>query len=367
MRNAYEIARAFTLMFFRDKLNLFFTFFFNAFLMVLLGLTVADRFNLQVTLGVADLARSPISRSVVDGLAKSQNLKVRRFADEGELVRRVTDGTLVAGIVVDRAAGAAASTAQAPGTQVRVIADPSRRMWIEMLKPGLTVAMLEADPSGRTALRTVSIRARETESRNLSYFDFIFPGVLAFSIMQIALSGGLALLRYRKNETLKRLKLTPLARHEFLLGYTASQLFVLLLQVVVYFAIAKLVFGYSIHGSVATIALATFLGSLLFIAFGLLVSTLAPSVESGSNLVRFLSFPTAFLCGVYVPLDSLPAWLARASYLYPLTPFVSTLRSSANYAAPLAANALNFAAMAGVLVVFGALVFKTFTWEEQAA
>lgn len=367
MRNAYEIARAFTLMFFKDRLNLFFTFFFNAFLMVLLGLTVGDRMSMKVTLGVADLAGSPISRSVVDGLAQSQNLKVRRFASEGELVRQVTDGTLVAGIVVDRAAGAAASTAQAPGTQVRLIADPSRRMWVEMLKPGLTVAMLQADPSGRSALRTVSIRARETESRNLGYFDFIFPGVIAFSIMQISLSGGLALLRYRKNETLKRLKVTPLARHEFLLGYTASQLFVLLLQVLVYLGIARLVFGYSIHGSLATVALATLLGSLLFISFGLLVSTLAPSVESGGNLVRFLSFPTAFLCGVYVPLDALPEHLARVSYLYPLTPFVSALRSSANYAAPLAANALNLAVMAGVLVVFATLVLRTFTWEEQAA
>ncbi|HYJ79605.1 MAG TPA: ABC transporter permease [Longimicrobiaceae bacterium] len=367
MRNAFEIARAFTLMFFRDRLNLFFTFFFNAFLMVLLGLTVADRFSMQVKLGVADRAQSAISETVIARMATSPNLKIQRFASEAELTRRVTDGTLVAGIVVDRAAGAAASTPGAPGTQVRVIADPSRKMWIEMLKPGLTVAMLEADPSGRTALQTVSIRGRETESRNLSYFDFIFPGVIAFSIMQIALSGGLALLRYRKNETLKRLKLTPLERHEFLLGYTASQLFVLLLQVLVHVGIAKAVFGYSFHGSLGAIALTTLLGSLLFIACGLLVSTLSPSVESGGNLVRFLSFPTAFLCGVYVPLDSLPERLAQLSYLYPLTPFVQTLRSSANYAAPLAANALNLAVMGGVLVVAAALVLRTFTWEEQAA
>lgn len=367
MRNAFEIARAFTLMFFKDKLNLFFSFFFNAFLMVLLGLTVADRYNLQVKLGLADNAASPISRQVVARLAKSKNMTLVTYPTEAELARHVTDGTLVAGIVIDRAAGLQAATPGHPATQVRVLADPSRRMWMEMLKPGLTVALLDADPAGKTVLESVDIVSREAPSRNLGYFDFIFPGVIAFSIMQIALGGGITLLRYRKNDALKRLKLTPLRRHEFLLGYTLSQLFLLSLELGVYVVLAVTIFGYSLNGSLATVAMATALGSLLFVAFGLLVSTLSPSVEAGANLVRFLSFPTAFLCGVYVPLESLPKHLAKLSYLYPLTPFVQTLRSTANYAAPLSANALNLAAMAGVLVVFTALVLKTFTWEEQAA
>lgn len=363
MRNSYEVARAFTLMFFRDRLNLFFTFFFNAFLMVLLGLTVADRYNLQVHVGLSDLAGSPVSRRIAAELRAEPNLKVRSFAGERELAAAVQNGDVVAGIVLDPAAAAGSAGSSA---RIRLLGDASRKMWAEMLRPGLTVTALKADPSAGPALEAVSVATQEVPGRNLRYFDFLFPGVIAFTIMQISLSGGLTLLRHRKNDALKRLKITPLSRWEFLLGYSASQLFLLTLQVLSYWLLAEVAFGYRLHGSVALVAATVVLGSLLFTSLGLLLSTLAPSMEAGGNLVRFATFPAALLCGVYVPLDTLPRYLAQISFVYPLTPFVDALRSSANHAATLSQNAANLGAMAAVLVVAAGLAVATFRWEEQA-
>lgn len=367
MHNAYEIGRAFVRMFFRDRVNLFFTFFFNAFLMILLGLTVADRFNLQVKLGVADLAQTEQSRALAERLGGESKLRLVSFPTEEALSAGVREGGLVAGIVIAEAGGAETASAAGRGTRIRLYADPSRKMWLDMLRPGLALSILEADPAAREALERVSITATETPSRNLRYIDFLFPGVIAFSIMQLALGGGLTLLRHRKNEALKRLKITPLERWEFLLGYAGSQLFVLVLQVLVYWGVTVALFGYTVEGSLLHIGAAILLGGLLFIAFGLVVSTLSPSTEAGGNLVRFLTFPAAFLCGVYVPLDALPDRLARFSWFYPLTPFVDAVRSAANYGAAPAQNAASFAMMAAALVVFSAIALKTFRWEEQAA
>jgi ABC-2 type transport system permease protein len=364
MRNALEIGRAFVLMFFRDRVNVFFTLFFNAFLMIALGLTVEDRFNVRVTVGVADLARTPVSDSLVARLAREPNLRVVRVATEDDVRRRIREGSLVAGVLFQpRGAGADA----VDGLGVTLLSDPSRRVWTRLLQPGLTIAMLESDPVGRAGVERVHVAWEAAPSRNVRYFDFIFPGVVAFAVMQVAFAGAMSLLHHRKNDALKRLKLTPLARWQFLTGYGASQLVVLAAQITLYWLLAAAFFGYRAAGPTPQIALVTVLGAFEFVGLGLLIANLAPTVEAGANLVRFLTFPAAFLCGVFVPSDALPRALSAAASAYPLTGFVSALRASANYGAPFGAVALRIGVMLAVGIVSILIAIRLFRWEEQAA
>lgn len=360
MRNTFEVGRAFVLMFFRDRLNVFFTLFFNAFLMIVLGLTVEDRFNVRVTIGVVDLAQTSLSGTLVARLVREPNLRVVPVTTVADVHRRINDGSLVAGVVLG---GHDGST----GLEVTLISDPSRQMWTRLLKPGLTVAMLEADSAGQAGLSRFPIVSEATKSRNLRYFDFIFPGVLAFAVMQVAFAGAMALLHHRKSEALKRLKLTPLGRGEFLAGYAASQLLVLAIQVGMYWALAAVFFGYRPSGSIVQIGVIILFGAFEFVCLGLVIANLSPTVESGNNLVRFLTFPAAFLCGVFVPSDTLPRALAFAASAYPLTGFVSALRASANYGVPLDAVALRIGVMIGVGALSAIVAIRSFRWEEQAA
>jgi ABC-2 type transport system permease protein len=191
--------------------------------------------------------------------------------------------------------------------------------------------------------------------------------VLAFTIMQIAFAGGLTLLQHRTSEALKRLKITPLTRGEFLLGYALSQGAIVAVQLLLFWAVAALAFGYRASGSLPQLAAVTVLGAAEFVCLGLLLGNLAPSTEAGANLVRFLTFPAAFLCGVFVPAEALPRYLAIGAAAYPLTPFAGAMRATANYAAPPGAITTQLLAMAAVLVVAAALAVRTFRWEEQSS
>ncbi len=362
MRPTLEIARAFVLMYARDRVSLFFGFFFNALLMVLLGLSIEDRYNLQVRMGLVDHVRSEHSARLANQLTSQKSLRLERPASEAELAERVRSGELLAGLILEPApAGSTAPFA------VRVLGDPGRGVWMRMLTPGLKLALLEADPAVAARSAALEIRNESIRSRNVRYFDFIFPGVLAFSVMQLGLFGGLSLLHFKAGESLKRLRLTPVTRAEFLLGYTASRLLILAAQVLLYVALATLVFRYRPGGAVWPALLVLGLSGLLFTFMGIFVGGVFASPEAGNNLVRFVNYPAAFLCGVFFPRESLPGHLAQVALVYPLTYAVDALRAIANSGAPLRALALDLGVMAALTCLSALLAIKTFRWEEEGA
>lgn len=361
MYRTFIIFKAFIRLFLKDKVNLFFTFFFNAFLMIIFGLTVEDRYNLSVDLGLVDYQKSERSIGLADYLAMQPNANIVRFESEKELKDSIENGSLVAGVVLQPGSDSSSSLS------VNIIGDPSRKMWLEFLEPGLRLATLESNKDLKPELEKTKITTEYVESKNLTYFDFIFPGLLAFALMQTGLAGGLTLLSQRCNESLKRLKITPLKKSEFLLGYTLSYGIILVLQTLLYVLLAVLIFNYSFSGSIVNISLITILTGFIFLILGILLSNWAKSVEVGGNFNRFFTFPAAFLCGVFVPLNSLPEYLQKFAQIHPLTHLVEILRGIANYSEPIATHYTAILVLTALTVLFGALAVFLFKWEEQAA
>lgn len=366
MRPTLEIARAFVVMYFRDRVSVFFGFFFNALLMVLLGLSIEDRYNLQVRMGLLDHVNTPATARLARQLEEQKSLRVKRPASESELIDRIRSGELLAGIVLEPAAAPAAGQPAQPFA-VRVLGDPGRGVWMRMMTPGLKLALLEADEQVAERAAALVVRSENIQSRNVRYFDFIFPGVLAFSVMQLGLFGGLSLLHFKAGESLKRLRLTPVSRAQFLLGYTASRFVILAAQVALYVALALLLFRYRPAGPAWEALLVLGLAGLLFTFMGILVGGVFLSPEAGNNLVRFINYPAAFLCGVFFPRESLPGHLSSVALAYPLTYVVEALRAVANTGAPLRALTLDLAVILAMLAGFGVLAIKTFRWEEERA
>jgi ABC-2 type transport system permease protein len=185
--------------------------------------------------------------------------------------------------------------------------------------------------------------------------------------MGLSFTGALSLLFFRKADVLKRLKITPLKKYEFLAGFISSYLLLLLLQVLLYIFIAWLVFGYSFSGNYLQIALLITGCGLLFLVLGIVIANLVPSVDAGNNLIRFLNFPASFLCGIFLPIDSLPRVLQYFSVAHPLTYFARAIRNAVNYSASFQENLSNYLILAAILIVCTVVSLTTFNWEEQAA
>jgi len=79
---------------------------------------------------------------------------------------------------------------------------------------------------------------------------------------------------------------------------------------------------------------------------GLFVAVSVSEVFEAQTFSNFLRFPMVFLCGLFIPLSSLPGWLRPLSYTLPVTYGVDALRDGLGGAAYIPLW-LDFTALAG--------------------
>jgi ABC-2 type transport system permease protein len=367
MRRIIEIARVFMLIFVRDRVTLFFTFFFNAFLMILFGLTINDKYNLSFDIGVVDNVQNQTSIKIVSYLEKQPNMKLKRFEYDSALYREISNGKLVAGIVVNPKDVITPTSSSIEQLNVEILGDQSRNMWLKFLIPGIKLALTESNEKIKSLLGSTEISTRYLESRNLRYFDFVFPGLLIFSIMQIGLTGGLTLLGLRHDESIKRLKITPLKKYEFLLGYGLSYVMILFVQIAMFVVLGLFIFNYSFSGNLFLLIILIILSSVIFISLGILLSNWASTPEAGDNFNRLFSLPAGFLCGVYFPQDTLPTFVQNLTLIHPLTHVVSVFRGVANNSDNISTHTFSVIIIIFLLFLLSILSVVFFRWEEKTS
>ncbi len=216
-----------------------------------------------------------------------------------------------------------------------------------------------------SAPESTCIPQRQTlEGRPLRYVDWVLPGVLAMNILFSSLWGvGWVIVRYRKNQVLRRLKATPLNPAEFLVAQVLSRLLVVLVVNAVVYVIADALLDVPRQGSYWVLLLVYMAGSLCLISLGLLVATRLHNEELADGLLNLISWPMLLFSGVWFSLEGanpLVHWFAR---LLPMTYLVDTARAVMLDGAGLAEIGWPLLILLTFAVVFLTLAARLFRWE----
>ncbi len=195
---------------------------------------------------------------------------------------------------------------------------------------------------------------------------FVRVGLPVLAAVLIALSGVLSLVTiisiYREGGILKRLRATPLRPQTIL---TAHVLVKLALTVV---SMALMVLAgkryYPIHVSVPIFgfAMALLISTWSILSIGFLIASIVPTARFAQPIGAAILYPMLALCGLFVPLESLPPALHAVARLLPLTYAVSLLEGIWKGEA-WSAHIGDIAALAVVFAICTALSAKVFRWE----
>jgi ABC-type multidrug transport system permease subunit len=201
---------------------------------------------------------------------------------------------------------------------------------------------------------------REPGSR---YIDFLIPGLLGMNLMGSAIWGlGFAIVDARRKKLMKRLIVTPMPRHYYLLSFVLSRLTLLVAEVGVLLGFGVLAFGVPVRGSWLALAGLCVLGSLSFSALGLLIASRAQTVEAASGLMNVTMMPMWILSGVFFSAQRFPDVVQPLIKALPLTAVIDALRANMLQGANLAQVAPEIGVLAAWLVVCFALALKLFRW-----
>jgi ABC-2 type transport system permease protein len=188
---------------------------------------------------------------------------------------------------------------------------------------------------------------------NLSYFDFMAPGLMAMTVMMSVMTGLPAAISHEKEVgTLDGMMVAPINRLVIILGKTFAQTVRGLLQGTLILVLAVFLFGVTIRGSILLIFALLILGVFSFVGLGVVITSFAKDQETAGMVMMTLMFPMMFLSGVFFPVQQMPWFMQNISRMLPLTYASTALRKVMVLGADISAITTELT----VLIVFGVVM-----------
>jgi ABC-2 type transport system permease protein len=172
----------------------------------------------------------------------------------------------------------------------------------------------------------LSTLARRGMPPGVDFKTFIYPGVLAMSVLFTAVFSAGSIVWDREFGFLREMLVAPVSRASLVVGKCLGGTTIATFQGLVFLALA----GFA-HVPYDPALLATLVGELLLLsftltAFGLMMAARIKQFQSFMALTQMLVMPLFFLSGALYPLNGLPAWLSVLTRIDPLTYIVGPMR-----------------------------------------
>jgi ABC-2 type transport system permease protein len=174
----------------------------------------------------------------------------------------------------------------------------------------------------------VFTRLHVIPTSNLPYISFIAPGILAQSVLFIAIFYGIAVIWERDLGILHKFLVSPTPRQALVLGKALSAGVRALSQVVIIYVLAVLI-GVGINWNpinLTLVAVVAILASALFSTFSLIIASLVKTRERFMGIGQILTMPLFFASNAIYPLSMMPSWLQLVAQVNPLTYAVDAMR-----------------------------------------
>lgn len=175
----------------------------------------------------------------------------------------------------------------------------------------------------------VFTHSRAIPTGALSYSAFIAPGILAQSVLFMAIFYGIAVIWERDLGTLHKLLVSPARRTALVVGKALSAGVRGLVQAAIVYALAAALGSEPRFDPIALggVAVMVVLASALFSTFSLVIACLVKTRERFMGIGQVLTMPLFFASNAIYPLAMMPHWLQAIARCNPLTYVVDALRA----------------------------------------
>jgi ABC-2 type transport system permease protein len=175
----------------------------------------------------------------------------------------------------------------------------------------------------------VFTRLRAIPTGGLRYVDFMAPGILAQSVLFIAIFYGIAVIWERDLGIIHKFLVSPTPRTTLVLGKALSAGIRALSQAGVVYVLALLL-GVRVNAhplALAGVVVTVLLGAMVFSTLSLIIACLVKSRERFMGIGQVLTMPLFFASNAIYPVAAMPGWLQVVARVNPLTYEVDALRS----------------------------------------
>src|SRR2546421_5599494 len=342
--------------YFRNRGAIFFSLLVPLMIMGIFGLINFGNSTPTVNIGVVDQAHNQVSARIISSLQGIKAVKLHAGALAGEkheLQQGNRDFVAVLPASIGTGSTAIAAFYNQGNPQGSQVAIAIMNQFVDQT----SFALAGISPA-------LTLDTRPVQSRNLTYVDFLVPGMIALSIMQTGLFGVVfTFVQWKQRGILRRLMATPMRVSDFFFSQLATRLTTMALQIVVLLAVGLFVFHFHFAGNLLYLLIVGIVGGGIFLSIGLGIPRGFKKGETAAPLAHLGSLPLVFLSGIFFSRSNMPEWLQTITQYSPLTYVSDALRSISIDGASLWAIRGDLLGIFIWLAVAVVLATRLFKWE----
>ncbi len=350
-------------MIYRNRQALFWAMAFPLIFVVIFGLFRLDQPS-DVNILVIDRSQDELSKGLIDSLSAIALYNLEERQDEAKARQEVMDGDRGYLLIIPEGmASLLGNRIDQEPVNVTLVYDRTSQTAPFIIG---TVQRFIGEANKRIvqAPTLLALQPEGVQSRKLTYFDFLLPGLVGMGVMTYSIIGIASVITlYREQKILKRILATPLKVRTFFIAQIISYLLLSVLQSIVIVGAGILLFNANVYGNFLGLLVLVVIANIVFLNLGFIVGAIAKNVRAADGLANAVSMPMMFLSGTFFPRENLPSVMAAVVKYLPLSPLLDAMRGVALEAKPFWAFPTELAILGAWMVVTSVLAVKLFRFE----
>jgi ABC-2 type transport system permease protein len=160
----------------------------------------------------------------------------------------------------------------------------------------------------------------------VDYIQFMYPGILAMTVLMTSVMSGVSIVWDREFGFLKEVMVSPLTRSGVLVGKAVGAATIAIIQGAIMLVLAPIVNVPISLGTVLALFPLLLILSLSLSGLGLLIGARMRSQQGFQIVMQLVIFPMMFLSGIFFPVSGVATWLGVLSKLNPVTYGIDAIR-----------------------------------------
>jgi ABC-2 type transport system permease protein len=221
--------------------------------------------------------------------------------------------------MIDSVRRFASSSLTVAEMEARKIRHDSTELWTRVVQPALWLLVFGE----------VFSTIRGITQGNYTYLQFITPGVLAQSVLFVAIFYGITVVWERDIGLLSKLLSTPSPRSSIIVGKALAAGVRGIFQAIMIFALA-LIIGVNLRfdlPDVAGVFLVIVVFAMCFSSLSMILASLLKTRDRMMGIGQAITMPLFFASNAIYPVSLMPSWLQAVSVFNPLSYVVDAIRA----------------------------------------
>ena len=307
-----------------------------------------------------------ISEGLLKGLIKTKDNKDGVFEKKDYTESEKREDALIRGeidAIIKIPANFGEISPLGPTGQIEVVHSPDSKS-AQIVSGVLGSALEKVDEATGRQKAKFTVKTTENAKKGLKSFDYVFAGMIAYTLMMFGLMGlANAVPEDKKSGALKRIHASPVSPAQYLLAYGIAFFAMAIISFSLMFLMAIYVFDWQMAGSWLNFLIFAIFSLVMLFGTGLAIGGWSKDEKQSSALANIVMFPLMFLSGVFIPRFIMPEFLLKFTDFVPLTPVNDGIRLIVTENYELWQLLPQIGIIAAWMVILYAIAFKIFRWE----